>query len=317
MIYLLFFVGLALLLAGGEILVRGAVGLALKMKISQLVVGVTIVSIGTSAPELLVSLKAALDGHPAIAIGNVVGSNIANIALVLGLVAIIYPLTLERGTLRLDWPVMMGASLLFYLMAFDGVLVRYEGILLLVIFVLYIGYSILQSRKQTKKDMQLSGEIDDLAPVKQMASWKLVMMVIAGTIALMVGAQWFLDGAIAMSRLFGVSEHVISVTVVAFGTSVPELATSVIAAIKRQSDISIGNLIGSNSFNILSILGVTATVTNIPVGAEVLSSDMLWMLGVALLLLPFLILGKKIYRFEGVILLTIYCLYIFFVLKAA
>lgn len=316
MIYVLFFIGLALLLAGGEVLVRGAVGLALKMKISKLVVGVTIVSIGTSAPELLVSLKAALDGHPAIAIGNVVGSNIANIALVLGLVAIIYPLKLERGTLRLDWPVMMAASLLFYLMAFDGLLERYEGILLLVIFILYIAYSILQSRKQTKKDMQLSGEIEDLAPAKNIASWKLVVMILAGTIALMVGAQWFLDGAIAMSRMFGVSEHVISVTVVAFGTSVPELATSVIAAIKRQSDISIGNLIGSNSFNILSIIGVTATVTNIPVGAEALSSDMLWMLGVALLLLPFLILGKKIYRFEGVILLTIYCLYIFFVLKA-
>lgn len=317
MIYLLFVVGLALLLAGGEILVRGAVGLALKMKISQLVVGVTVVSLGTSAPELLVSLKAALDGHPAISIGNVVGSNIANIGLVLGLVAIIYPLLLDKNTLRLDWPVMITASILFYLMAFDGMLERYEGILLLVIFVMYIVYSILNSRKQTKLGEQPVAEVEGLAPEKGSSTWKLLGMVGLGTVGLMIGAQWFLDGAIEMSRLFGVSEHVISVTVVAFGTSVPELATSAIAAIKRQSDISIGNLIGSNTFNILFILGVTSVVKDIPVGAEVLSVDIFWMLGVALLLLPFLLIGKKIYRLEGAALLSVYILYLYFVLISA
>lgn len=317
MIYLLFVVGLALLLAGGEILVRGAVGLALKMKISQLVVGVTVVSLGTSAPELLVSVKAALDGHPAISIGNVVGSNIANIGLVLGLVAIIYPLLLDKNTLKLDWPVMISASILFYLMAFDGMLERYEGILLLVIFVLYIVYSILNSRKQTKLGEQPVSEVEGLAPEKGSSTWKLLGMVGLGTVGLMIGAQWFLDGAIEMSRLFGVSEHVISVTVVAFGTSVPELATSAIAAIKRQTDISIGNLIGSNTFNILFILGVTSVVKDIPVGAEVLSVDIFWMLGVALLLLPFLLIGKKIYRLEGAALLLVYILYLYFVLASA
>lgn len=312
MTYLLFIVGLLLLLAGGEVLVRGAVGLALKMKVSNLVIGATVVSLGTSAPELLVSLQAALDGHPVISIGNVVGSNIANLGLVLGLIALIFPLTLDRDALYLDWPVMFCATLLFFLMAYDGVLERYEGALLVFLLVLYITYSVLKSRKRQKLGVQEDSGIDDLKPAKGSSNWKLIGMVILGSAGLMLGAKWFVDGAIVLAEALGVSEHIISVTVVAFGTSVPELATSGVAAFKKQSDISVGNLIGSNTFNILAILGITSLVKDIPVSAEVLSYDMLWVIGIALLLLVALLTGKKVFRLEGAVLFTVYGLYIYF-----
>lgn len=315
MIYLLFFAGLGLLLAGGEVLVRGAVGLALKMNVSNLVIGATIVSLGTSAPELLVSLKAAVDGHPAISIGNVVGSNIANLGLVMGLISLIFPLTLDRNALYLDWPVMMSASLLFYLMAYNGQIERYEGGLLLVLFTFYIVYSILQSRRRRRSGQPPEEEFEELKPARSVSVVKLIGMVVLGSAGLMFGAQWFLDGAIALADQFGVSEHAISVTLVAFGTSVPELATSGIAAIKKESDISVGNLIGSNSFNILAILGTTAVVREIPVGVNVLSNDLFWMLGIAALILPFLF-GKKLNRLEGALLFSLYLLYIYFVLIA-
>lgn len=314
MIYLLFIVGLILLLAGGEFLVRGAVGLAVKINVSKLVIGATIVSIGTSAPELLVSLKAVLDGFPAISIGNVVGSNIANLGLVMGAVAIVFPLALDRNAIFLDWPVMMSASMLFYLMAYDGLLQNYEGALLLLLLVLYIVYSVLKSRKQMKKGAEVDTGVEDLKPEPGSSIWKLLGMVVLGAAGLMFGAQWFLQGAIEMADQFGVSEHVISVTLVAFGTSVPELATSAIAAFKKQADISVGNLIGSNTFNILAILGITSLVKEIPVGLDVLNGDMLWMMGIAALVLPFMLISKKINRLQGVILLSIYVAYIYFVL---
>lgn len=328
MTYFLFAVGLVLLLGGGEWLVKGAAGLAVRVKVSPLVIGVTVVSLGTSAPELLVSVKAAVDGFPAISIGNVVGSNIANIGLVMGLVAMIMPMTLTRSAIQLDWPVMISSTLLFYLMAFDGVLKRYEGILLLILFVIYVSYSIVRSRSATKKTQRINDEealqLDDLPEEEfedlkidpQVPIWKLLSFVVFGSVALVLGAKWFLDGAIDMARIFGVTEHVISVTLIAFGTSVPELATSAIAAFRKQSDISIGNLIGSNSFNILSILGITAVVREIPVGQEVLNMDVFWMIGIAMLLFPFLLIGRKIYRLEGLILLLAYTAYIYFVLKA-
>lgn len=318
MIYILFIVGLALLLAGGEALVKGAVGLAVRIRVSKMVIGVTIVSLGTSAPELLVSLKAALDGHPAISIGNVIGSNIANLGLVMGLVAMIFPMKLDRSTRNLDWPVMMIASVLFYLMAYNGALERYEGILLFMLLVIYVVYSILKSRSDTGKleaQKPIESEFEELKTDPSTPLWKLLLLVVAGSVGLVLGTQWFLDGAIEMAREFGVTEHVISVTLIAFGTSVPELATSAIAAFKKQSDISVGNLIGSNTFNILAILGITSMVTEIPVGQNVIDNDLLWMLATALLVLPFLFIGKKIYRLEGFILLCMYLTYIYFVVK--
>lgn len=318
MIYFLFIVGLALLLAGGEALVKGAVGLAVRIRVSKMVIGVTIVSFGTSAPELLVSLKASLDGHPAISIGNVIGSNIANLGLVMGLVAMIFPMQLDRSTRNLDWPVMMIASVLFYLMAYNGSLERYEGVLLFLLLIVYIVYSILKSRRDTGKleaKRLAENEFEELKTDPATPLWKLVLLVIGGSAGLVLGTQWFLDGAIEMARVFGVTEHVISVTLIAFGTSVPELATSAIAAFKKQSDISVGNLIGSNTFNILAILGITSMVTEIPVGSDVIDNDLLWMLATALLVLPFLFIGKKIYRIEGFILFCMYLTYICFVLK--
>jgi len=324
MTYVLFVAGLALLLGGGEWLVKGAAGLAVRMKVSPLVIGVTVVSLGTSAPELLVSVKAAVDGFPAISIGNVIGSNIANIGLVMGLVALIMPMKLTKTALTLDWPVMFSASLLFYLMAFDGVIQFYEGIFLLILFVFYVSYSILKSRRNTKNEEQRllddegpEEEFEDLKVDPKTPVWKLLGMVVVGSTALVLGARWFLDGAIEMARIFGVTEHVISVTLIAFGTSVPELATSAIAAFRKQSDISVGNLIGSNSFNILGILGITALVRDIPIGEGVLDMDMLWMIGIAVLVLPFLLIGKKIYRMEGLLLLIAYILYIYFVVSGA
>jgi cation:H+ antiporter len=324
MTYVLFVAGLALLLGGGEWLVKGAAGLAVRMKVSPLVIGVTVVSLGTSAPELLVSVKAAVDGFPAISIGNVIGSNIANIGLVMGLVALIMPMKLTKTALTLDWPVMFSASLLFYLMAFDGVIQFYEGIFLLILFVFYVSYSILKSRRNTKNEEQRllddegpEEEFEDLKVDPKTPVWKLLGMVVVGSTALVLGARWFLDGAIEMARIFGVTEHVISVTLIAFGTSVPELATSAIAAFRKQSDISVGNLIGSNSFNILGILGITALVRDIPIGEGVLDMDMLWMIGIAVLVLPFLLIGKKIYRMEGLLLLIAYILYIYFVISGA
>jgi len=318
MIYVLFIVGLVMLLAGGEALVKGAVGLAVRIRVSRMVIGVTIVSFGTSAPELLVSLKAALDGHPAISIGNVIGSNIANLGLVMGLVAMIFPMQLDKSTRNLDWPVMMIASVLFYLMAYDGALEMYEGILLFILLVVYIVYSILKSRRDTGKlEAQKSVEnvFEELKTEPDTPVWKLVLLVIGGSAGLVLGTQLFLDGAIEMARVFGVTEHVISVTLIAFGTSVPELATSAIAAFKKQSDISVGNLIGSNTFNILAILGITSIVKEIPISPNVISSDLFWMLATALLVFPFLLIGKKIYRIEGFILFCMYLAYIYFVVK--
>lgn len=329
MTYILFVVGLVLLLGGGELLVKGAAGLAIRLKVSPLVIGVTVVSLGTSAPELLVSVKAAVDGFPAISIGNVIGSNIANLGLVMGLVAMIMPMTFTRSAIRLDWPVMISATLLFYLMAFDGVIQRYEGVLLLILFLLYVTYSIVQSRNATKKAQKIlddealfvddlpEEEFEDLKVDPKTPVWKLLGMVVLGSGGLVLGANWFLDGAIDLARILGVSEHVISVTLIAFGTSVPELATSAIAAFRKQSDISVGNLIGSNSFNILSILGITALVRDIPVGEELLNMDFLWMIGIAVLVFPFLLIGKKIYRLEGLVLILAYAAYIYFVLSGA
>ncbi len=312
--YVLFLLGLALLLAGGEVLVRGAVGLAIRIKVSQLVIGATIVSLGTSAPELLVSVKAVLAGHPAISVGNVVGSNIANLGLVMGLVALIFPLTTDRGAATLDWPVMMAASLLFFLMAFDGVISRLEASFLLLLFVLYVVYSILKSRK----NMRVEEGDSDFTPLREPLStplWKLLLMITLGSAGLFFGARWFLQGAVEMAEIFGVSQHVISVTLIAFGTSVPELATSAIAAFRKQADISVGNLLGSNSFNILAIMGITAAIKDVPVSSVVVNSDLLWMLGIAALVLPFLVIGKKIYRWQGAILFALYIAYIYLVIS--
>jgi cation:H+ antiporter len=314
MTYFLLFIGLALLLVSGEVLVKGAVGLATRLQISKLVVGATVVSLGTSAPELLVSMQAALAGHPEIAIGNVVGSNIANIALVLGLVLIIFPLNVDKGTINLDWPVMMFASILFYLMAMNGILSFFEGILLVVFLIAYVSYAVYKSRKQSKLDAE--SDFIDLKSEARRGYGFLLLLIIGGSIGLVFGARWFLQGAVAIAEQFNVSEHLISVTLVAFGTSVPELFTSLVAAFRKQTDISIGNLIGSNTFNILAILGITSIVKEVAVSERMLSADMFWMLGISFLLLPFFLLGRQLTRWQGIVLVMSYIAYIYFVISS-
>jgi len=314
MTYFLLFIGLALLLVSGEVLVKGAVGLATRLRISKLVVGATVVSLGTSAPELLVSMQAALAGHPEIAIGNVVGSNIANIALVLGLVLIIFPLHVDKDTVRLDWPVMMFASILFYLLAMNGILGFFEGLMLVAILIGYVSYAVYKSRKQSGQDTE--SDFIELKSEARRGFGFLLLLIIGGSIGLVFGARWFLQGAVAIAEQFDVSEHLISVTLVAFGTSVPELFTSLVAAFRKQTDISIGNLIGSNTFNILAILGLTSIVKEVAVSERMLSADMFWMLGISFLLLPFFLLSRKLTRWQGFALVICYVAYIYFVISA-
>lgn len=314
MTYFLLFIGLALLLVSGEVLVKGAVGLAARLRISKLVVGATIVSMGTSAPELLVSMQAAIAGHPEIAIGNVVGSNIANLALVLGLVLIIFPLNVDKNTIRLDWPVMMVASVLFYLMAMNGLLGFIEGLVLVIILIGYVGYAVYESRKQSNQESE--SDFIELKSEARRGFGYLLLLVVGGSIGLVFGARWFLEGAVSIAEQFSVSEHLISVTLVAFGTSVPELFTSLVAAFRKQTDISIGNLIGSNTFNILAILGLTSVVKEVAVSERMLSADMFWMLGISFLMLPFFLMGNKLTRWQGFVLVISYTAYIYFVISA-
>lgn len=295
--------GLATLLVGGEFLVKGAVNLAQRLKVSTLVIGMTVVSLGTSAPELLVSIKAAITGHPDIAIGNVVGSNIANIALVLGLTVIIFPLAIARQTIRLDWPLMMLASILFYILALDGTLQLWEGVLFVSLLAFAIWLMMRASKKQMREEDPEEGETGGKL-------WVAILFIAGGCIGLVLGADWLLQGAVEIAVNFAVPEHVIGVTIVAFGTSVPELATSLVAALRKQADISVGNLVGSNLFNILAILGITAIVKEVPVNDQVLSNDIFWMLAISLVLLPMMIVKNKIGRFSGALLLLAYVAYV-------
>lgn len=302
--YLLLIGGLAVLIGGGEVLVRGAVGIASKFKLSPLVIGMTIVSFGTSAPELIVSLKAALEGSPEIAIGNVIGSNIANISLVLGLTAIILPIPVAVATLKRDWPIMMFVSLLFFVFILNGMLENWEGF----IFVgLLLGYIIYQLKSSKKSD-------EETEVVKQHILISILLIAI-GVVGLAFGADWLVQGAVNIAKNFGVSEHIIAVTIVAFGTSVPELVTSVVAAVKKQMDISVGNLIGSNIFNILAVLGITAIFKEIPISETVISNDIFWVLGTSFILLP-LMLNYSISRWKGALLFFTYLLYVFFLLQS-
>ena len=310
MAWFLIILGLLLLLAGGEVLVRGAVGIARRYNISPLIIGLTIVSFGTSAPELMVSLQAALGGNPDIAIGNVVGSNIANLALVLGLTVIIFPIIIDKNTLRIDWPVMMVASLLFWYFISDGVISMYDGIFFVSILAAYIFYLFYNSSKSEGDEEVL--ELEGFK-VKWMQSLSVMLSLVAlGCVGLIIGADFLVDGASKIASEFGVSDHIIGVTIVAFGTSVPELATSCIAAFKKQTDISVGNLIGSNIFNIFAILGITSIVTPITLQEEsLLQWDVFWMLGIAFLILPFTVFGLKLQRWKGFVLFILYVVFMY------
>lgn len=306
-VYLL--IGFVLLVVGGEFLVRSSVAMSLKLNISRMVVGLTVVSFATSAPELLVSLQAAIEGFSDISLGNVIGSNIANIGLVLGLTAMVSPLMVDRDFYRVNWPVMMIFSiLLYFFLQSDNELSRIEGGALLVGLVIYL---VILIRRSRKKDNAVAEEVD--TSLKQVGGIKMGIWLLIGIFALWGGSELLVTGAVDLATQLGISERIVSVTIIAIGTSVPELAASLIAAMKKEKAISLGNLIGSNIFNIASVLGLTALIKPIVVQSEaILTNDMIWMLGIAFVLLPLLMIPKRseMGRKEGFGLLVAYSVFI-------
>jgi len=304
--YIFLFLGFTLLMFSGDFLVRGSVSLAGHFKVSKLVIGVVVVSFGTSAPELVVSLDAAISGHPDIAIGNVIGSNIANIALVLGLTAIILPIKVKKKAIHFDWAVMMFISVLFYIFCLNNSLQFYEGLIFLTILFSYIFISIYRSRKSSIKSLE-----ESISPKYNLfMSFALVAVAAVG---LIYGAEFLVKGASHIAEKMGVDERIISVSVIALGTSLPELATSIAAAIRKEIDIFIGNIIGSNIFNILAILGFTSVIKSIDINPMVLNFDIFWMLGISLLLFLFILPLKKgmVTRWKGLVFVSIYVVYIY------
>ncbi len=293
--------GLVLLVLGGEALVRGAVNLSLRLGLPPLVVGLTVVAFGTSAPELLVSVEAVLGGAPGIALGNVVGSNIANVLLVLGIPAIIGAIRTADLDLRRSYVTMIGATVLFILLAWMGPFGPLHAVVLLVA----LGLMIWDSYRDGKTRPQESPEGADPA----MPAWRMAAFLLAGLVALPVGASLLVEGATSLARVMGVSETVIGLTLVAVGTSLPELATSVIAAFRNQAEVAMGNVIGSNVFNLLGIVGIAGLMGPLPVPPEMLHTDLWVMLGTALLLVPFIFWRRNITRPVGVGLVAAYAAY--------
>jgi cation:H+ antiporter len=312
-------IGLGVLIAGGEFLVKGAVGVAAKARLSTLVIGMTVVSFGTSAPELFVSLKAAYLGSPEIVVGNVLGSNIANIALVLGLTVLIFPMPVSRNSIRFDWPMMMLSGVLFFLFSYNLLIVFWEGLVLFLILTIFIWWLIRNSRRKNKSNFIDKDEMDE--EVKEVSNeilvsnksiiLKSIAYLFLGLVGLYFGARWLINGASNLGESFGLSKHIIAITIVAFGTSVPELVTSVVAAYKKEMDISVGNLIGSNIFNVMAVLAITAMIKPVEVEHEVVMWDMIWMLLIFLALLPMMLYKRKIGRISGIILLGTYFTYIY------
>jgi cation:H+ antiporter len=306
-------IGFVLLVAGGEFLVRASVGLSFKLNISKMIIGLTVVSFATSAPELLVSVNAALNDSPAIAINNVIGSNIANIGLVLGITAIIGPIAVNNTFYKLTWPVLAAFSLLIYYFLWnDNVLTRLEGIILLTALIAFL-VVLIRSARKNKEEVDIEEINEAVATVSYL---KIFIWLLIGGAALYFGSEFLVKGAKAFAIQMGVEEGVIAITMIAIGTSVPELAASVIAALKKEKAISLGNLIGSNIFNIGSVLGITAMITEIPVvEPQLLARDIFWMLGFAFVLYPLAFIPKKfgIERYEGVLLFLSYILFIYLV----
>jgi cation:H+ antiporter len=304
--------GLLALGAGGELLVRGASQLAAAARITPLVIGLTVGAFGTSSPELAVSLKASLAGQTDIAVGNVVGSNILNILLILGLSALISPLTVSSQLIRQDVPLMIVVSLLMWFLGRDGNIGRSEGILLFAILICYITWAVYQSRQEIPAARQ---PFEQRYPIPAGVSWRQVGwqigLVLAGLVLLTLGAKWLVSGTVTAARLLGMGELLIGLTIVALGTSLPEVAASVLATWRGERDIAVGNVIGSNLFNILCVLGLSATISaeGVAVPAAALGFDIPVMIAVAAVCLPIFFTGQRIARWEGGLFLGYYVLY--------
>ncbi len=309
---LLFIVlGLVLLIAGGNWLLKSAVALSLRLFIPKIVIGMTVVSFATSAPELIVSIKAALDGFPDLSLGNVVGSNIANLGLVLAITVIMGSIDVRKSFYTTDWPVMIVASLMFCgFIYFDGELQQYEGIILVSFLFVFLVY-LLRFQKTAVVDEMPEDDVP-------LPLYKIVLFLGIGGTALWGGSELLIDGAVGMASTFGVSDRVIGITIVSVGTSIPELAASVIAVLKKEKAISLGNLIGSNIFNLLAVLGITSIITPITVMDEgLLSKDIFWMLGISFLIFPLVFFpkGLRLGWRDGLVLLAFYGIFIYMTIK--
>lgn len=301
--------GFVLLVVGGEYLVRSSVALSFKFNISRMVIGLTVVSFATSLPELLVSLQAAMEGFSDISLGNVIGSNIANIGLVLGVTSIISTIEVDKDFYKFNWPVMMLFSLALYVFLQSGYQIsRIEGGVFVGAIVIYLFILIQRARKHDEVPTE---DVDE--SLQGVSAFKIVIWLLIGGAALYFGSEWLVEGSVDLAKKLGVSERVISVTMIAIGTSVPELAASVIAALKKEKALSLGNLIGSNIFNIGSVLGLTALIKPIHLESKaVLTNDIFWMLGFALILLPLVFLPKRyaISKYKGFLIFAGYALFI-------
>lgn len=306
--FLLLAAGLVLLVAGGELLVRGAAGLAAAMRISPLVIGLTVVAFGTSSPELAVSVTSALTGQADVAVGNVIGSNIFNVLFILGVSALITPLAVSVQLVRLDVPLMIFASAALWIFSSDGTLSRAECAALLLGLVAYLGWTVRQSRREAA-DLK-----EGAAGAPVWTVWSLssqIALIVGGLVLLTFGSTWLVQGAVGLARFWGVSELIIGLTIVAVGTSLPEVATSVLAAVRGQRDIAVGNIVGSNLFNILGILGIAGLVSQSPLAVPVaaIRFDLPVMTAVAVACLPIFFTGHLIARWEGALFLGYYVAY--------
>ena len=328
--YLYLIAGLLLLIAGGNYLVKGGVAVAKRFKVPTLIIGMTIVAFGTSSPEFIVSLQSALQGHPEISIGNVVGSNIANIGLILGITALILPMAVNRTSVKIDIPFLIFCSLLFFTLAQDNLITRGEGLIFVILLVLFTLLSIYKGKKENPTETPTEEPVKEDAPKeKELNMIGAIIMIIASCAALTFGANLLIDSAVSIAKDFGVSERVISVTLVAFGTSIPELATSIMAAFRKENDIAIGNVVGSNIFNILFVIGCSALITPIEnFDFAAFSFDFYWMIIftaiLALTVIPFERICKKIKneknysiitRFEGLFIVAAYIVYVILLLN--
>ena len=299
--------GIILLSHGGDVLTKSSVDLSLKFSVPKIIIGMTVVSFATSAPELIVSLNATLNGFSNFAIGNVIGSNIANIGLVLGIITIIYPINLQQRFYTSDFPILMLSTFLFYLLLITGNKIsRGEGIVLLVLISLILIYLFLYQKKSIS-------EFSDVGDTSKISIPKSIFYVLFSGLLLWLGSETLIKSAISVANKYEISERVISVTMVAIGTSIPELAASVVASIKKQNDLSIGNLIGSNIFNLLVVIGITSTVLPIEqIDSKIIFSDMLWVILFSAIILPLAYLKRRniLTRKKGIILLTLYLIFI-------
>lgn len=317
---LLFILGLLVLVAGAELLVRGSSRLAAAFGVSPLVIGLTIVALGTASPEIAVSLRAAMTGQGDITIGNVIGSNIFNILVVLGISAIVAPIVIAEQLIRLDVPIMIGISLLAYFLVLDGTLSFMTGMVLFIGVIAYTVFSLHQSRKESGEvQREYEQEFAQKEPFTLLNILRYMFFVVAGLGLLVLGARWLVDSASSIAEALGVSQLIIGLTIVAIGTSLPEVATSLVAALKGESDIAVGNAVGSNIFNLLGVLGVAGLVApeGIHITEQVLRFDFLVMIFVALISLPIFYVDNMISRFEGFVLFSYYMVYTIYIILNA